>query len=75
MNKKNKRNPWKHFVRKYLNKNEFETHLDTIKEMMLEKSKKSYTTIFKTFQFTIQLINGKEMFVHNQYYNLGGIHK
>ena len=75
MTKKNKRNPWKHFVRKYLNKNEFENHLNTVKEMMVKNQKQTLTTVFKTFQFTIQLINGKEMFVHNHYYNLGGIHK
>ena len=70
----NKRDPWKHFVRKYLKRVEFENHLKKIILKMSKKGKVVENFIFKTFHFTIsKTIKG--YVVRNNYYNLGGLYE
>ena len=71
---KNKRNPWKHFVRKYLNRVEFENFLNKTIKIMKKTGVVKKSIVFKTYMFSI-LINGKNVSVSNDYYNLGGSYK
>ena len=69
-----KRDPWKHFVKTYLNEDEFDYHLVNVFEKMSKDKVFKTTFIFKTFHFTV-VFTFKGFFVYNEYYCLGQLYK
>jgi hypothetical protein len=76
-----KRDQFKRFIRVVdLNKNnEFENHLKIVVRKMNRNGKNKIETLFKTFYFTIEKVEGKRIknkyLVSNQYYNIGSTYR
>ena len=87
---KRKRDPFKRFIRiTNLNKNkDFDNHLVSVVNKMIEKGQNKIDTPFKTFNFTIERIEMKIIYlesneylvsykflVSNKYYGISSVYK